>query len=947
MKKNYFLLAFLPILIVSVTASMAQTYRLHDLSDADFEAGGDTYWSFEKYDVATGTYSTFTTYGDSGRVNYFDRYNPERYASYPIMSNPEVLTDPYPVKRNSWFNDKNEYLYIARDYPEGTACVNLEYWTDIPASLQGYEVYSAPAAVGGTFRNAAITFTVPADGYYKVDMSVIREDNIRVEEMNIIPRFRYEGQTTIPDVSRINQGFAYGKGGTTADDPTIVLPSAPESPEVGLVRYAAQTVTSGDFYIYAKAGDKISFETDARNVYLNNNVRDLWARTKWTNLALTVTDETTAKANPAKFVDPYLDDPAAFAELIDLLDQAEALIQDFTSNTYPVTAFNALQAIFETIDNAYEDIRALEAPGFIEQLRTAINNYLASAYGLKVQYTFDNVTDNVVPDASGSGNDGTLYNESSIIQLGKYNALNLGNGTGYLDMGATVGNVISTMGNYTISAYYRLDENASLSGTGHFLWAFSSQTVNSAGGGQYIYYQLNKQRHTIASSGWNSEKAIERTAEASKGAWQHVAYRQVDTKGELYVNGEKVLESADDNPIPQPLTSFTAATPYNWIARPPFSNDNYLKNTFVYDFRLYNQAVSIEDIVKWAALTGDLDYETNYGSTGDFSELTALIAQYNTFLTTISIGDGVGQYPEIAKQDFEDAITTAQTFATAGEGSQYLVDAKISSLKAAYDTFAATIGIVMLRPASVEEAEYSFEPGLYYIEVGDYYLTMPESGVVNTFTELRPYIGNDEKIHNNQVWNIQYNDTYSDQTRALYSFVSDKVAWEEDGAWHMDEIGRMKEGNTAVTQSETGSNWDWREHRVYFNGTAYSLVNNHNSKAIAFVNETENERPASQDAMKFNFIFRTIDDVVANPKTPNAIQTPEAITNKALIYGAQGEIVVSGADAGSSINVYDISGRLIKTLKTGSNKTRITAASGLYIVKIAGEHPVANKVIVK
>jgi hypothetical protein len=948
MKKKYF--GFLWMLLASLSTGMAQTYSLHALTDAEFEAGGNTYWSFEKYDAATGIYSPFTTYGDSGRVNYFDRYNPERYASYPIMSNPEVLSDPYPVKRNSWFNDKNDYLYVGRDYPDGTPLLNLGYWTSIPSTTRGYEVYSAPTAVGGTFRNAAITFTVPANGYYRVDMSVLREDNIRVEEMHVIQRFRYEGQNTVPDVSRINQGFAYGKGGTTADDPSIVIPSAPENPTVGEVRYAAQTPVSETFYIYAKAGDKISFEADARGVYVNNNVRDLWARTKWTNLTLTVTDETTAKTDPGKFVDPYAEDQEALKELGDLLDRAEALIGAFSSNTYPQAALNTLQAIFEAIDNAYADIRALEAAGFIEQLQTAIDNYLASAYGLKVKYDFNDVTDNIVPDASGSGNDGTLYNEASIISMGKYNVLNLGNGTGYLDMGATAGNVVATMGNYTISAYYHVDTLASLSGNGHFLWTFSTQTANSAAAGQYIYYQLSKQRHTIASSGWNSEKAIELGTATPKSEWQHVVYRQTGTKGELYINGQKVLESAEDNPIPQPMGTIATATPYNWIARPAFSNDNYLKNTLVYDFRLYNQAVEIDSISRWAELVADLNHELNYGSQGDFSQLTALIAQYNAILATISIGDGVGQYPEAAKTEFGDAIATAQIFVNANTGSQYLIDAKIAELKAEYDVFTNKVGVTVVYPASAGETQYNFESGLYYIEVGDYYLTMPETGAVNTYLELRTYISNDDKLHNNQVWNVQYNPTKSDLTtdppQALYSFVSGKEVWDADGSWHMDEVGRMKEGNTEVTQSETGANWDWREHRIYFNGTAYSFVNNHNSKAIVFANETENEQPQSLDNKKFNFRFRTIDDVVADPKRPNAIPVLTA-GNKAQIAGGRGEILVLGAKAGDGIAVYDISGRLVKTLKAGNNESRFNIGSGLYIVRIAGQTAVAGKVIVR
>jgi hypothetical protein len=948
MKKHYFL-GILLMILASINTGRAQTYSLNDLSETNFAAGGNAHWSFEKYDVATGIYSAFTVYGDSGRVNYFDRYNPERYGSYPIMSNPEVLTDPYSVKRNSWFDDKNDYLYVGRDYEEGTACVDLEYWTTIPSSLKGYEVYSAPVAVGGTHRNSAITFLVPADGYYKVDMSVLREDNIRVDPMTIIQRYRYNGKNTIADICRINQSFTYGYGGT--DIPS--LPVAPENPAVGTIRYAAQSPVSAYFYIYAKEGDKISFEADSRST--NNPetaVRGAWARTKWTNLALSVVTETTAKADLTKFVDPYTEDPVAFATLDALLDQAAELISNHNSNLYPLSARSALEAVYVAIDNAYSSIHAMEVPGFVEQLQTAINNYLASAYGMKVRYTFDNVTGATIPDISGSNNNGTIYNQASILKLGKYNVLNLGAETGYLDMGVPVGNIIPNMANFTVSAYYRVDANEALSGNGHFLWTFSTQATNTAGAGQYIYYRVPNQKAVIASAGWNSEKPLGGSTTTQKGSWQHIVYRQEGTTATLYVNGE-VITSADT--IPRPMEIITTPTLFNWIGRPAFSGDNYLKNTFVYDFRLYNQAVPVDSITKWATLISDLEHETLYGETGSFTELTSLLNQYQSFLSSITTGDGVGQYPEGAKLDFEDAIAIARTFLNAGQGSQFLIDEKVKVLKTAYDTFCATVGFALVHPASAGETQYPFESGLYYVQVGNYYLTVPETGTTNTYMELRPYILNEEKNKNNQVWNIQYNPVYSDLTletpRALYSFVSDKAIWDAedgDGRWHMDEVGRMKEGNTVVTQSETGANWDWREHRIYFNGTDYSLVNNHNNKALVFADATENERAQSLDNKKFNFKFRTIDDVVTNPAQPGTdIPTPPVMLNKAKIGSANREIIVSETVKGDRITIYDISGRMVKTVAANAGENRIGMTSGLYIVKVSGQTPEVAKVIVR
>jgi hypothetical protein len=641
-----------------------------------------------------------------------------------------------------------------------------------------------------------------------------------------------------------------------------------------------------------------------------------------------------------------------FLDLLDpLIDEADELIGGHSSNIWSQSAFFALEAIYTTIENMYDagEITAANVPGFVEQLQVAIDNYKASRLGLKIHYTFDNVSGNIVTNDGDALYNGTLYNEARVLPMGKYHVLSLGNGSGYLDMGTATGNIISSMDNYTISAYYRVDENTSLDGNGHFLWAFSVLESNNASAGPYLAYRLNVQRFALSTGGWGGENGFEVGSSSEQNKWMHVLYRQTGNQGELFLNG--VLYETEAIEIPAPSLTFTTPPPYNWIARPPFSGngDSYLKNTLVYDFRLYNQAVDDAQIGEWVALLGELENEYRYGSKGDFSKLTALIAEYNAFLNNnVTIGDGVGEYLYDKAFDFATAIDKAQVFVTDDVGSQFLVDAQIAALKKAYDEFKATAGYAMVHPVSEGETPYSFESGLYYIEVGNYYLTLPETGGVNTYLQLQPYINNEDKVHNNQVWNIQYNQVWSDLDldRALYSIVSDKTVWEDDGAWHMDERGRMKEGNTESAQSEDNENWTWREHLIYFNGEAYSIVNHHDNKAIVFVNETANEDAQPLDAMKFNFKFRTIDDVVANPQIPDAIQTP-TIDDKARISGRINEIVVSGTAPGNAIAVYDISGRLVKSLRATGKDNYILVAPGLYIVRVFGQTPATGKVIIR
>ena len=672
-----------------------------------------------------------------------------------------------------------------------------------------------------------------------------------------------------------------------------------------------------------------------------------------------------AAVNLCKAVKEYKDTVAnevffanALEELNGLMDEADQLLAEWTSNKFPTSAKNALEAVYLVIDGMFANnsFTAANIQGYIDQLRTAIESYKASALGKKIEYKFDIVNGNVVTNNADSKNyNATLFNEASVISMGKYKVLNLGNGSGYLDIGQSAGYIFPTIENYTISVYYRVDNNATITGAGNFLWSFSSSNACSQTVGQYVAYRLNAQRLMFTTSGYGSEAAglevATPTAAAEKGGWHNIVYRQTGNLGELYLDGDLKVSS---DAIPMPSGSFTANLLYNWIGRSPYTSDVYLRNTLVYDFCLFNQAVPDPQIAAWAAVVPDLNNEYNYGSAGDFSELIALIAEYNTVLANAVTGEGVGEYLEMAKLDFQDAIAVAQGKVNENKASQFLIDEYIADLKAAYNAFLATAGSVIVYPASAGTSQYPFESGLYYIQVGNYFLTVPETGANNTYLQLRAYIDNPDKLNNNQVWNIQYNPVYSDISldppQALYSFVSDKTVWDTDGAFHLDELGRMKEGNTETAQSSDNSNWSWREHRIYFNGTAYSIVSHENgsatiSRAIVFPNGTLNEQASMWNDKKFNFIFRSIDDVVDNL---SSIHTPKIETGAAAkIYGARGEIIVSGANSGDRVAVYDISGRLIKTQYASSVENRINIVPGLYIVKVLGQTPAVSKVIVR
>lgn len=306
---------------------------------------------------------------------------------------------------------------------------------------------------------------------------------------------------------------------------------------------------------------------------------------------------------------------------------------------------------------------------------------------LKIHYNFENTVGKTVPDESGSGYNATLMNQASVIEMGQYKVLSLGNGTGYLDMKARAGEAIKALENFTVSVYYHVDRDASLSGAGYFLWSFSTLAACDATNGQYIAYRLNAQRIASSPGGFKNEVGYEVGRESAKNNWIHVLYCQNGSTGSLYINGTL---AGNVNAMPQPKNFFSKAPTLNWIGRAPFSADNYLKKTLVYDFRVYDKALSATEIRDLSAVTADLDYAHNYGGTvGNFTQLNTELIACNNTINSASKND----YPEIAFIEFRDAIDHAQALVDENKASQNLIDQILSELRNARSAFNLSKGV--------------------------------------------------------------------------------------------------------------------------------------------------------------------------------------------------------------------------------------------------------------
>jgi hypothetical protein len=213
--------------------------------------------------------------------------------------------------------------------------------------------------------------------------------------------------------------------------------------------------------------------------------------------------------------------------------------------------------------------------------------------GLKLHYSFD-VSGSTVTDGRGNFN-GTLLNEAVVMD----SSLDTGANNGYVDMGAGPGALLARAADFTIAAYVNIDPDVPLTGHGWFLWAFAAKE-NAGTDAPCIWFRARDTQFTISKTGWRGESYIKTGNALEKGIWQHVLYRQEGTQGAIYLNGTLAASGKLNY-----QTTDLGPLSYNWIGRPCFSGDNYMRNTRYQDFRIYDRALS-ESQVSALGISGTL-----------------------------------------------------------------------------------------------------------------------------------------------------------------------------------------------------------------------------------------------------------------------------------------------------------------------------------------------------
>lgn len=186
-----------------------------------------------------------------------------------------------------------------------------------------------------------------------------------------------------------------------------------------------------------------------------------------------------------------------------------------------------------------------------------------------------------------------LKNGAKVVMENGEKVLDLGNKDGYYDLTSEMGETLMSLNDYTFAMYYKVSSKNQLDGYGHFAFACSALAENSADEGPYVAFRLNEQRFEVSTGGYMHEEFVMTGTPAERDKWVHVVFRQKGRKGELFIDGKFIGTNRN---MPFLSEIFKEAPEHCWIGRAPFKGDKYLANTRIKALRIYNYALSNEEL---------------------------------------------------------------------------------------------------------------------------------------------------------------------------------------------------------------------------------------------------------------------------------------------------------------------------------------------------------------
>lgn len=939
--KKKILFSLLGIACCSLGA-VGQTYKLTDMTQAQFETGSNAQFRFDQYRLASSTYMPLTIYSDSGRVNLFDRWWPERFQGQFIGGDvieegghrdyTMPLIGAWAAKKvtvNSSIDDKDPlaYIYVAR--------INEDT----------YETY--PTLCG----SVALSFIAPADGYYKITTHVMRMDQMggstKPAYMMAKYRFRQKGAALVSASSTL--GFDCKYGVMEDDLETYTAPSGVNFSE-GDRTYAIPKPVTNEFYVYIKTGDMVTAEADMSHVFgetgftdsISYGAREAWARTRWTQFDAEVVTKEVAEAS-GKYVDPYSANDEFIPLFQNLFTECVAFAEEAVSGVevgqFDQAEIDAFWDVLNTYGKAASDPNLLgfTAKMYYENLFGQFNAFKAKAY--TTDYSLpENRWLFRVPENS------SLYADFEKQFLPKDDPAKAEDSPWDFKAYTVSSGIYNTWTNF---------DNSSLAGD---VPAF----YNKASDWLYIAKTGNVHPTPAISPVITFTAAKDGLYHASTRVQRNTGNKN---KNYMYTRYRFAKGGIEDGVTAIQKENYMFADPYGHPdeGNKPVSRDFYVAlkagDVITFEEDCYTANTNGSAGTDWEKLMvllipaesaqdtiqANLDkYYDPYAKASDFTKMDSVLNAVGTFLESVAgkikEEPEVGEYPEAAKWEIDDAVDAAKDLRNDTETTQVALNLGVVALSDALSKFQSSLTI------RYENGD-TFESGAYYIEMDGLYLTVDSFWTTNNtpvpamYAHLAPIITPKEK--NNQVFNVQFNANpeYADPLRFTLTACLKNETWEDDGAYHITEKGEIREGNTEEAQSNTNSNHVWRNHSLIYNGDKWCIFNVQNNWSIVF-NSDLAAYPTMPKTKEYLYKFVKFGTPGVGVEEINA----DAGAKIRVFNMDNGAIGLSSTEAATAV-LYNAAGQEVANVQLSHSVTTVTLPAGFYVVKAT--NGATAKVLVK
>ncbi len=291
----------------------------------------------------------------------------------------------------------------------------------------------------------------------------------------------------------------------------------------------------------------------------------------------------------------------------------------------------------------------------------------------------------------------------------------------------------------------------------------------------------------------------------------------------------------------------------------------------------------------------DLSY---FDEMNTYANLQKDIAAAEIFLSEVSVGKGIYEYPQSAYDDFKNAVEDAKKF-TLSMTDEEIIDG-IIKLSNAATTFRGTKNLWRVN---------EIEPGDYYIKLGDKYLTNDNSP---NNTQLKFCVERTTDI-NAQIFTLEKDDVTG--RYKIISKLDDRI---------MTERGKIT--------NRTKNDHLLRMVNFRYNGTKYAIQFDGKSGAHWTVDTDKSEikksdyRELVDSDEQFIFTMEKVEDVSS---IDNIIDSQ----NRSHVFSENGCICVNTVTP-TSISVFSEIGLLKYSKNFNAGNIKIPVPSGVYIVQL-------------